>query len=141
MVRDAPVKEERSLGALLKELTREVSALLRQEVDLAKTEMAEKASRVGANLGALAVGGAVAFLGAIALLLAAIYGLGALLDNFLSPETAAWLAALIVGAILAAVGAALVRKGLATLKHEGLIPQRTTQSLQENKEWLKQKIS
>ena len=141
MVKDVPVKDERSLGQLLKELTRELSTLFRQEVDLAKTEMHEKASRVGANLGSLAVGGAVAFLGAVALLLAVIYGLGSLLNNFLSPETASWLAPLIVGGILAAVGTSLVKKALATLKRESLTPQRTTQSLQENKEWLKQKIS
>ncbi|HEX9942423.1 MAG TPA: phage holin family protein [Thermoanaerobaculia bacterium] len=139
MVKD--VKDERSLGQLLKELTRETSTLLRQEVDLAKTEMSEKASRVGSNLGSVAVGGAVAFLGAIALLLAAVYGLNSLLNNFMSPEVASWLAPLIVGGILAAVGYSMVKKALATLKRESVTPQRTTQSLQENKEWLKQKIS
>ena len=133
--------EQRSLGQILKELSSETSTLLRQEVDLAKTEMSEKASRVGANLGSVAVGGAVAFLGAIALLLAVIYGLGAVLNNFLSPETASWLAPLIVGGILAAVGYSLIKKALETLKRESITPQRTTQSLQENKKWLKQKIS
>lgn len=134
-------KDERSIGQLLKELTHESSTLLKQEVDLAKTEMSEKASRVGTNLGEVAVGGAVALLGAIALVLAAIYGLGAILNNFLSPETASWLAPLIVGGILAAVGYSMIKKALETLKRESLTPQKTTQSLQENKEWLKQKIS
>jgi preprotein translocase subunit SecF len=134
-------KDERSIGQLLKELTHESSTLLKQEVDLAKTEMSEKASRVGANLGEVAVGGAVALLGAIALVLAAVYGLGAILNNFLSPETASWLAPLIVGAILAVVGYSMIKKALETLKRESLTPEKTTQSLQENKEWLKQKIS
>lgn len=134
-------KDERSLGQLLKELTHETSTLLKQEVDLAKTEMSEKASRVGTNLGSVAVGGSVALLGAIALLLAVIYGLGAILNNFLSPETASWLAPLIVGGILAAVGYSMIKKALDTLKRESLTPQKTTQSLQENKEWLKEKIS
>ncbi|HEV2854971.1 MAG TPA: phage holin family protein [Thermoanaerobaculia bacterium] len=134
-------KDERSIGQLLKELTHETSTLLKQEVDLAKTEMSEKASRVGTNLGAVAMGGSVALLGAIALLLAVIYGLGAILNNFLSPETASWLAPLIVGGILAAVGYSMIKKALDTLKRESLTPQRTTQSLQENKEWLKEKIS
>ncbi len=134
-------KDERSIGQLLKELTHESSTLLKQEVDLAKTEMSEKASRVGANLGEVAVGGSVALLGAIALLMAVIYGLGAILNNFLSPETASWLAPLIVGGILAAVGYSMIKKALETLKRESLTPQKTTQSLQENKEWLKQKIS
>ena len=134
-------KDERSIGQLLKELTHESSTLLKQEVDLAKTEMSEKASRVGANLGEVAVGGGVALLGAIALLMAVIYGLGAILNNFLSPETASWLAPLIVGGILAAVGYSMIKKALETLKRESLTPEKTTQSLQENKEWLKQKIS
>jgi hypothetical protein len=134
-------KEERSIGQLLKELTQESSTLLKQEVNLAKTEMSEKASRVGANLGEVAVGGAVALLGAIALLLFMINGLASLLGKLMSPGVAVWLAPLIVGAVLAAVGYSLIQKALETLKHESLTPKRTTQSLQENKEWLKQKIS
>ncbi|HET9212609.1 MAG TPA: phage holin family protein, partial [Thermoanaerobaculia bacterium] len=59
----------------------------------------------------------------------------------MSLGVAAWLAPLIVGIVLAAIGYSLVKKALATLKHEGIAPQRTTQSLQENKAWLKQKIS
>jgi len=134
-------KEERSIGQLLKELTQESSTLLKQEVSLAKTEMSEKASRVGANLGEVAVGGAVAFLGAIALLLAVVYGLTSILNNFMNQEVAVWLAPLVVGGILAAVGYSLIQKALATLKQESITPQKTTQSLQENKEWLKEKIS
>jgi hypothetical protein len=134
-------KEERSIGQLLKELTQESSTLLKQEVSLAKTEMSEKASRIGANLGEVAVGGAVALLGAIALLLAAVYGLTSILNNFMNQEVAVWLAPLIVGGILAAVGYSLIKKALATLKQESITPQKTTQSLQENKEWLKEKIS
>jgi xanthine/uracil permease len=134
------VHEERSLGQLLKELRDETTTLLRQEVDLAKTEMSEKASRVGSNLGSLAVGGAVAFLGALALLAAVVYGLTSLLDQFLSIGVAIWLAPLIVGVVLAAVGYSLVKKALATLRQESLTPQRTTQTLPENKEWLKARM-
>jgi xanthine/uracil permease len=140
MINDRP-KDDRSLGQLLKELTHETSTLLRQEVDLAKTEMSEKASRVGANLGSLAVGAGVALLGALALLAFAIYGLQALLRQFMDPDVAVWLAPLIIGVVLAAVGYSLIKKALETLKRESITPQRTTQSLQENKEWLKEKIS
>jgi hypothetical protein len=141
VVKDERAKDDRSLGQLLKELTSETTTLLKQEVDLAKTEMSEKASRVGTNLGSLAVGGGVAFLGALALLAAAIYGLTSILDQFMSLGVAVWLAPLIIGLILAAVGYSLVKKALETLKRESLTPQKTTESLQENKEWLKQKIS
>jgi putative Mn2+ efflux pump MntP len=135
------VKEELSIVQLLRELTTATRTLLKQEVDLAKTEMTEKASRVGANLGSLAVGGAVAFLGALALLAAVVYGLTTILSKFMSLGVAVWLAPLIVGAILAGIGYSLVKKALETLKRESLTPEKTAQSLQENKEWLKEKIS
>lgn len=134
------IREERSIGQLLKELRDETTTLLRQEVDLAKTEISEKASRTGRNLGSLAVGGGVAFLGALALLAAVIYGLTSILNQFMSVGVAIWLAPLIVGLGLAAVGYSLVQKALATLRQESLTPQRTTQTLQENKEWLKARM-
>jgi hypothetical protein len=135
------VQEERSIGQLLKELRDETTTLLRQEVDLAKTEMSEKASRFGTNVGALAMGGAVLFLGALALLAAVIYGLTSLLDQFMSVGVAIWLAPLLVGLVLAGVGYSLTKKALDTLRQESLTPTKTTQSLQENKEWLKSKMS
>jgi hypothetical protein len=134
------VREERSLGQLLRELTQELSTLLRQEVALAKTEMSEKAARTGANLGALAVGGAVVFAGALALLFAVVNALTTLLVRVVSPEVAVWLAPLLVGVVLAFVGIGMAKKALAALREEGITPQRTTQSLQENKEWLREKI-
>ena len=135
------VQEERSIGQLLKELRDETTTLLRQEVDLAKTEMSEKASRFGTNVGALAMGGAVLFLGALALLAAVIYGLNSLLDQFMSVGVAIWLAPLLVGLVLAGIGYSLTKKALDTLRQESLAPRKTTQSLQENKEWLKSKMS
>lgn len=135
------VQEERSIGQLLKELRDETTTLLRQEVDLAKTEMSEKASRFGTNVGALAMGGAVLFLGALALLAAVVYGLTSLLDQFMSVGVAIWLAPLLVGLVLAGIGYSLTKKALDTLKQESLAPKKTAQSLQENKEWLKSKMS
>jgi xanthine/uracil permease len=134
------LREERSIGQLLKELRDETTTLLRQEVDLAKTEMGEKAARTGKSLGALAMGGGVAFLGALALLAAVVYGLTSILNQFMSVGVAIWLAPLIVGLVLASIGYSLVQKALATLKQESLTPQRTTQTLQENKEWLKARM-
>jgi xanthine/uracil permease len=134
------VREERSIGQLLKALRDETTTLLRQEVDLAKTEMSEKASRVGSNLGSLAMGGGVAFLGALALLAAVVYGLTSILNQFMSVGVAIWLAPLIVGLVLAGIGYSLVQKALATLRQESLTPRKTTQTLQENKEWLKARM-
>lgn len=133
-------KDERSLGQLLKDLSGETTTLLRQEVDLAKAEMSEKVSRVGTNLAAVGMGGAVALLGAMALVAALTLLLVSLFDNFMSQEVAAWVAPLLVGAVLAGIGYAMITKAMATLRQESITPKRTTQTLQENKEWLKSKI-
>ncbi len=135
------MKEEKSLGQLLKDLTAETTTLLKQEVDLAKTEMGEKASRVGTNVGSVAVGGAILFAGALALLFAAVNALAEILDRLGVPGTVSpWLSPLLLGVGLALVGYSFVKKALATLKQESVTPRRTTQSLQENKEWLKSKM-
>ncbi len=54
---------ERSVGELFAELSRDMATLVRQEVHLAKTEVSQKASQMGKDIGFLAVGGAVAYAG------------------------------------------------------------------------------
>ena len=133
-------REEKSLGQLLKDLTAETTTLLKQEVELAKTEMGEKASRVGTNVGSVALGGAVLFAGALALLFAAVNALTEILAHVVSLTVAAWLSPLLLGVVLGAIGYAMVKKALVSLKQESVTPQKTTASLQENKEWLKSKM-
>jgi putative Mn2+ efflux pump MntP len=135
-----PVAEERSLGQILRELRDESSELLRKEVSLAKVEMSEKASRVGVNLGSVAVGGAVAFAGALALLAAVVFGLTSLFEKFMSPGVAVWLAPLLVGVALAFIGYGMIQKAVSALKHESFTPTQTTESLKENTEWLKTRM-
>ncbi len=136
----ASATQDRSLGDLLRDLSTETGDLLRKEVELAKTELSEKAARVGTNLGAVALGGAMAFAGGLALLFAAISGLTALLATFLPLGVAVWLAPLIVGAALVLMGYGRIKTATFDLKKTGLVPRQTTQSLQENKQWLKTKI-
>jgi xanthine/uracil permease len=126
-------REERSLGELFGDLARETGTLVRQEVQLAKTEVTQTASRVGRDLGFLAVGGLVAYAGLLGLLAAATLGLVA---AGLDP----WLAALLVGAVVTVVGYLLVRRGLNALKHEDLAPRQTVESLKEDAQWAKQQI-
>lgn len=136
----AVATQDRSLGDLLRELSGETGDLLRKEVELAKAEFSEKATRVAADVGAIALGGAMAFAGGLALLLAAIYGLTALLDTFLPLGVAVWLAPLTVGAVLVFMGYGRIKTAIGDLKSASLAPRQTTQSLQENKQWLKAKI-
>jgi hypothetical protein len=123
-------KENLSLGELFAELSRESTTLVRQEIALAKTEMIQKASRVGKDIGFLLVGGAVVYAGFLAIMAAVILLLGALIPW--------WLAALLVGVIVAGIGYGLVQKGRDALTHEDLAPRQTLDELKESAEWAKE---
>jgi len=124
-------RDDRSLGELFAELTRETSTLVRQEVTLAKTEMTQKASEVGKDVGFLAAGGAVLYAGFLALLAAIILALTGL-------GMPAWLAALLVGLVVGAVGVFLVQRGRDALRRTNLAPQQTIETLKEDTAWAKQ---
>jgi hypothetical protein len=127
------------IGDLIRQLRDELSLLLRQEVALAKTEMTEKATRVGRNVGYLAAGALLGLAGLVVLLFALSAGLEVLLFGAGMGATAHWLAPLLVGVLVIVVSLVLVTKAMATLKEESLIPEKTVQSLEEDKEWLQRK--
>lgn len=127
-------KDNLSLGELFAELSKETTTLVRQEVNLAKTEVTQKASRVGKDIAFMAAGGFIAYAGFLALLAALIFGLVAL-------GLPAWLSALIVGLVVAAVGYFLIQKGRDALKRDNLAPQQTIETLKEDAEWAKQQMS
>jgi uncharacterized membrane protein YqjE len=133
------IHHDRSLGRLLKDLSTEIVTLLRQEIDLAKTEMKEKIAHVATMGRAAAIGGGLAFAGALGLLAALILGAVSLLSKAMSPWVAMWVAPLLVGLVLAGVGYAMLRNALKTHR-QSLVPHKTAESLQENQQWLKSKI-
>ena len=53
------IRDDRSLGELFVELTKETTTLVRQEVQLAKTEMRQKATEAGTDVAFLGTGGAL----------------------------------------------------------------------------------
>lgn len=124
-----PSRDDRSLGELFSELAQKTSTLVRQEVNLAKTEMSHKASRAGRHIGVLAAGGAVAYAG----LLAILAGVIVLLDNVMP----LWASALLVGVVVAVVGYLLVRRALDALKREDFAPTETIETLKEDQQWAK----
>ena len=132
--------ENRSLADLIRELRDESTVLLRQEVALAKTEMSEKASKIGRNVGYLVAGGGVAFLALIFLLLAATAAIDlAIAQTGLAPH-GDWLAPLIVGVVVAIVAAAMISKAKRTLQHASLTPEKTVDTLQKDKQWAQAKV-
>lgn len=133
---------EASLPDLLKELRDEGTTLFRQEILLAKEEMSEKVSRVGRNLGYLVAGGLAAYAGVVVVLLALSALLYvALVELGLSNMISGWLAPLIVGAVVALIGFGMMKKAQHTLSEESAVPERTRQSLQEDKNWIQDKVS
>ncbi len=123
-------RDDRSLGELFSELAQETSTLVRQEVQLAKTEVTQKASRAGRHVGILAAGGAVAYAGLLAILAGVIALLNAVMPLWVA-------AALLVGVVVAVVGYVLVRRALEALKREDYAPRETIETLKEDKEWAK----
>jgi hypothetical protein len=133
---------DNSLSSLMRELKDETTTLLRQEVALAKAEMSEKASLFGRNAAYLAIGGAVAYAGFVfILLMLAFLIMSGMVSAGLSIETARWLAVGIIGIVIGAVGYALIQKAINTFSRESLAPEKTIQSLKEDKRWTEEKFS
>lgn len=143
MVQQQLVKEERSLGDLFSELAAETSTLVRQEVSLAQTELTQKATSVGKNVGFLVAGGAVGYTALLVILAAVVIGLTQLISNLSGWQiiTSAWVAAAIVGLVVGIVAFVLVTSALAKLKNTELTPRQTVETLKEDAEWLKNQVS
>lgn len=133
--------DDRSVVSLIRELRDEGTALLRQEVALAKTEVSEKAARTARNVAYLAVGALVLLLGLIFLLMAISEGITLALVAAELEHLAPWLGPLIVGLVVTIIGGVLVQKAISTLKQESLVPEKSVQSLKEDKQWLQQKAT
>jgi len=123
-------QDNRSLGELFSALAADTGTLVRQEVELAKTEMTQKATRVGKDIGFLLAGGAVAYAGFLAILAAIAIGLAQLGLPW-------WVATLLVGLVVAGIGGFLVMRGISALRQETPVPQQTIDTLKEDAEWAK----
>jgi hypothetical protein len=124
--------ENRPLGDLFGDLATEMSNLVRQEVALAKVEVAQKAKYVGRNVGYLVVGGAVAHVALLAIVAAVIMLLAKVLPN--------WGAALLVGVVIGVVGWLLIGKAMMALQQADLTPRETVETLKEDATWMKEQI-
>jgi hypothetical protein len=125
--------QERSLGELFAELSRETSDLVRHEVALAKAELSQKAVRVGKDVGFISMGGALAYAGLLTLVAALVIGLA-------QAGLEWWASALIVGLAVTIGGYISTQKGLAALKREPVAPRETIDTLKENALWAKSQI-
>jgi hypothetical protein len=132
---------DRSIASLFKDLSSEALALVREEILLARTEIARKVSLFQHSALVAGMGAVLLMAGVIVLVTAANRGLTVLLASWFGVELAVWLAPLMLGVLLAALGLALLRKEIARVNREGLKPKQTLETLEEDSRWLQEKVS
>ena len=127
-------QRERPIAEVAKDLTSDLSLLVRQEIELAKAEMAEKGRTAAPGLGMF--GGAGVFG------LCAAGALTGCLVLLFSLFLADWAAALIVGVVLAALAFVLARQGKERVADAGKpVPEQTIETVKEDVEWAKTRAS
>jgi Putative Actinobacterial Holin-X, holin superfamily III len=130
---DGPdVKIHRSIGTLLADRASQTILTIRQELALLRAELNEKFSRTGQGATPLAAGALALFSGWLVLLAAAVLGLATIVP--------AWLAALILGLVVSAVGAALICIGKRRVDVQSLLARRTGRSVREDEAWLRERL-
>ena len=129
-----PTSQNSSVGSLLSTVMQEISSLVRNEAELAKTEMSEKTHQVMVAIAEIAIAGAVLMGGFLTLLAALVF----LLNEVLPPDTTPWLSAIIVGVVVTIIGVVMLKAGQKKLQARNLVPSRTLHSLQSDKATAKQ---
>ncbi|WP_437064570.1 phage holin family protein [Streptomyces sp. enrichment culture] len=119
--------QDSSVGELLSTVTSDVQQLFRQEVELAKAEVRQEATKAGRAAGMYGGAGFAGYMVALLLTLAAMFGLANVMDL-------GW-AALIVTAIWAVIGLILYRRGRERMRTVSPKPEQTIQTLKEDAQW------
>jgi uncharacterized membrane protein YqjE len=122
-----PADSTRSLGEIVGDISRDMSTLVRQELDLAKSELKQEVAKIGKGAGMFGGAGAAGYLTLFFLSLALTY----LLDNWMPVE----LAALIVAVIWGVVAAVLAMQGRKQIKEANPQLPVTQQTLKEDAQW------
>jgi hypothetical protein len=120
---------ETSIGEIIGNISDDLSQLFRQEVELAKAEIRQEATKAGKAAGMLGGAGFAGYLAVVLLSFAVVFGL----SNVMDPG---W-AALIVAIVWGALGAVLFVNGRKKLKTVDPVPRRTAETLKEDAQWLK----
>jgi Putative Actinobacterial Holin-X, holin superfamily III len=121
---------DRPIGEVAKELTSDLSLLVRQEIELAKAEMTAKGRTAAPGLGMFGGAGLVGLCAAGALTASLVIVLSLFLPD--------WLAALIVGAVLTVAAYVLARQGKERVAQAGTpVPEQTIETVKEDVEWAK----
>jgi nucleoside permease NupC len=126
-------RTEESMGQLVKELSDDLSTLIRQELALARAEMTMKGKQAGLGIGLLSGAGLIGFVALLALTTTVI--------AVLATTMKVWIAALIVTVVLALIAGALALIGKNRVAEAAPpAPEQTTQTLKEDVQWAKTRL-
>lgn len=128
-----PREDSRGIGDLLGDLGRQVSTLVRKEIDLARLEVTSSVARAGRGAAVAGAGGAVLYAGFLVLLGALVLGL---IEAGLDP----WLAALMGGGGVVVIGGVITATGLKQVHRTDMAPTQTAETVRENVEFVKEQI-
>ena len=127
------VGDDRSVGQLLSDVTRELQALVRKEFELAKAETKEELQRATAAGKGFGIAGITGYLALVMLSFAAAWALTAVMPT-------GW-AFFTVGVVFAAVAAVMALRGRRQLQKFHPVPEETVETLKEDVQWLKSRKS
>lgn len=130
---DTGADDERPLGELLADMGKSLQVLLSKEVELAKAELSEQASRAGKASAMLVVGAVAGFLAVLLVSFAAAWGLAEAI-----PPGLAFLA---IGLLYTVIAALLLLAGKSRLQRVQPVPRQTVQTLRDDVEVAKTSFS
>jgi hypothetical protein len=129
-----------SVRKLVLSLIVESTNLVRQEIELARTELGEKVDLLRRYATGMAMGVALLAVACFFLLSSLDRGFAALLASWMDDRIALWLAPLLLAAVIGGIGFWLLSSARRTLRAEGLTPERTVETLRENTNWIKERL-
>ena len=132
-----PAADNRGLGTLIRELADGSAELIRGEAKIARTEVGDMVKGIAMGTGFVAIGGVLALLGGLSLLAGVILLIG---DQWL-PRDLYWVAAALVLLVSGGIAFVFFRRGMSMLTPASLAPDQTVETLKEDKEWLKRRMT
>ena len=117
---------------MISDLAGDLRTLVRQEFNLARAELSEKASEAKSGAVSLGVGGAILHAGALVLAAMIVLGFALVLRTWMDTLSALFVSSILVGGILAVVGYAMVKGGARHLSPNHFVPRKTVHSIQQD---------
>lgn len=123
---------ERTLPEVLQGAIGNIQEIIRSEFQLAKAEMKAAVAKMTGPAAMLGVGVTISLYAMGFILLAIVYKLSTMME--------AWIAALLVGGVLALIAIVTLIGATSKLKHVNAVPERTVETMKENMTWAKKQM-